>query len=68
MNNAGVAWLRRERRSVVVVTIAPFSSIGKEEIPAIGPLSDRYGRKGLVVAGVQALGLFLTAASHGFGW
>ena len=35
-----------------------------------GPLSDRYGRKGLIVAGmwVQALGLFLTAASHGFGW
>jgi MFS family permease len=35
-----------------------------------GPLSDRYGRKGLIVAGmwVQALGLFLTAASHSFGW
>ena len=37
-------------------------------IVATGPLSDRYGRKGLFVAGVQALGLFLTAASHGFGW
>jgi len=35
-----------------------------------GPLSDRHGRKGLIVAGmwVQAVGLFLTAASHGFGW
>ena len=35
-----------------------------------GPLSDRYGRKGLIVAGmwVQAVGLFLTAASRGFGW
>ena len=35
-----------------------------------GPLSDRYGRKGLIVAGmwVQALGLFLTAATRGFGW
>ncbi|HEY8009071.1 MAG TPA: MFS transporter [Methylocella sp.] len=35
-----------------------------------GPLSDRYGRKGLIVAGmwVQAVGLFLTAASHSFGW
>ncbi|MEZ5832737.1 MAG: MFS transporter [Dongiaceae bacterium] len=35
-----------------------------------GPLSDRWGRKGLIVAGmwVQAGGLFLTAASHDFGW
>ena len=36
-----------------------------------GPLSDRWGRKGLIVAGmwVQAIGLFLTAASSEFsGW
>lgn len=35
-----------------------------------GPLSDRWGRKGLIVAGmwVQAAGLFLTAATHEFGW
>ena len=36
-----------------------------------GPLSDRWGRKGLIVAGmwVQAGGLFLTAASRDFsGW
>ena len=36
-----------------------------------GPLSDRWGRKGLIVAGmwVQAIGLFLTAASREFsGW
>jgi MFS family permease len=36
-----------------------------------GPLSDRWGRKGLIVAGmwVQALGLLLTAASNEFsGW
>jgi MFS family permease len=35
-----------------------------------GPMSDRWGRKGLIVAGmwVQAIGLFLTAATHGFGW
>jgi MFS family permease len=35
-----------------------------------GPLSDRWGRKGLIVAGmwVQAAGLFLTAATHRFGW
>ena len=35
-----------------------------------GPLSDRYGRKGLIVAGmwIQAAGLFLTAATRGFGW
>jgi len=35
-----------------------------------GPLSDRWGRKGLIVAGmwVQAGGLLLTAASHSFGW
>ena len=34
-----------------------------------GPLSDRWGRKGLIVAGmwVQAGALFLTAVSHGFG-
>ena len=34
-----------------------------------GPLSDRWGRKGLIVAGmwVQAIGLFLTAASSEFG-
>ena len=34
-----------------------------------GPLSDRWGRKGLIVAGmwVQAIGLFLTAATHSFG-
>jgi MFS family permease len=38
---------------------------------ATGPLSDRWGRKGLIVAGmwVQAAGLFLTAAtSHFEGW
>jgi MFS family permease len=35
-----------------------------------GPLSDRWGRKGLIVAGmwVQAAGLFLTAATRDFGW
>lgn len=35
-----------------------------------GPLSDRWGRKGLIVAGmwVQAGGLSLTAATHNFGW
>lgn len=35
-----------------------------------GPLSDRWGRKGLIVAGmwVQAAGLFLTAATREFGW
>ncbi|HEY1360977.1 MAG TPA: MFS transporter [Xanthobacteraceae bacterium] len=35
-----------------------------------GPLSDRWGRKGLIVAGmwVQAAALLLTAATHGFGW
>lgn len=35
-----------------------------------GPLSDRWGRKGLIVVGmwVQAGGLLLTAASHSFGW
>ncbi len=35
-----------------------------------GPLSDRWGRKGLIVAGmwVQAGGLFLTALTHSFGW
>jgi MFS family permease len=34
-----------------------------------GPLSDRWGRKGLIVAGmwVQAGGLFLTAATRSFG-
>ncbi len=37
---------------------------------ATGPLSDRWGRKGLIVAGmwVQALGLFMTAATSDFGW
>jgi MFS family permease len=35
-----------------------------------GPLSDRWGRKGLIVAGmwVQAAGLFLTAATGRFEW
>jgi len=35
---------------------------------ATGPLSDRWGRKGLIVAGmwVQAAGLFLTAATSHF--
>jgi MFS family permease len=35
-----------------------------------GPLSDRWGRKGLIVAGmwVQAAGLFLTAMTLGFAW
>jgi len=35
-----------------------------------GPLSDRWGRKGLIVAGmwVQAVGLFLTAIMRGFEW
>jgi len=37
---------------------------------ATGPLSDRWGRKGLIVAGmwVQAMGLFLTAATSHFEW
>jgi MFS family permease len=37
---------------------------------ATGPLSDRWGRKGLIVAGmwVQACGLFLTAATREFTW
>jgi MFS family permease len=37
---------------------------------ATGPLSDRWGRKGLIVAGmwVQAAGLFLTAATNHFEW
>ena len=35
-----------------------------------GPLSDHWGRKGLIVAGmwVQAAGLFLTAMTRGFAW
>jgi MFS family permease len=35
-----------------------------------GPLSDRWGRKGLIVWGmwVQAAGLFITAATGHFGW
>ena len=35
-----------------------------------GPLSDRWGRKGLIAGGmwVQAGGLFLTAATGSFGW
>ena len=35
-----------------------------------GPLSDRWGRKGLIAAGmwVQAAGLFVIAALDGFGW
>jgi len=35
-----------------------------------GPLSDRWGRKGLIVGGmwVQATGLFITAALGHFGW
>lgn len=35
-----------------------------------GPLSDRWGRKGLIVAGmwVQAGALLLTALAHGFAW
>ena len=37
---------------------------------ATGPLSDRWGRKGLIVAGmwVQAAALFLTALTRDFGW
>lgn len=35
-----------------------------------GPLSDRWGRKGLIIAGmwVQAAALFLTALTRDFGW
>ena len=35
-----------------------------------GPLSDRWGRKGLIVSGmwVQAAGLLLTATTQTFGW
>ncbi|MBS0546167.1 MAG: MFS transporter [Proteobacteria bacterium] len=35
-----------------------------------GPLSDRWGRKGLIVAGmwVQASGLLMTAVTRSFGW
>jgi MFS family permease len=37
---------------------------------ATGPLSDRWGRKGLIVAGMwmQASGLFLIAATRSFDW
>jgi MFS family permease len=37
---------------------------------ATGPLSDRWGRKGLIIAGmwVQAAALFLTALTFDFGW
>lgn len=37
---------------------------------ATGPLSDRWGRKGLITGGmwVQAAGLFVTAGLRGFGW
>ena len=37
---------------------------------ATGPLSDRWGRKGLIVAGmwVQAIGLVMTALTQSFGW
>jgi len=37
---------------------------------ATGPLSDRWGRKGLIVAGmwVQSAGLFLTAFTQSFEW
>lgn len=37
---------------------------------ATGPLSDRWGRKGLIVGGmwVQAMGLLLTAATTAFGY
>jgi MFS family permease len=35
-----------------------------------GPLSDRWGRKGLIVGGmwVQAIGIFITVATRSFGW
>jgi MFS family permease len=35
-----------------------------------GPLSDRWGRKGLIVTGmwVQALGIFVTVLGRSFGW
>jgi MFS family permease len=37
---------------------------------ATGPLSDRWGRKGLIVAGmwIQSAGLFLTAATRQYEW
>jgi MFS family permease len=37
---------------------------------ATGPLSDHWGRKGLIVAGMwtQAAGIFVTVATRGFGW
>jgi MFS family permease len=37
---------------------------------ATGPLSDRWGRKGLIVAGMwtQAAGIFVTVATRDFGW
>lgn len=37
---------------------------------ATGPLSDRWGRKGLIVAGmwIQSAGLFLTAATREYQW
>ncbi|ACP21763.1 putative major facilitator family transporter (plasmid) [Sinorhizobium fredii NGR234] len=37
---------------------------------ATGPLSDRWGRKGLIVSGmwVQSFGLFLTALTRSFEW
>ena len=76
--NFGMSWgifpLFFASFGLVVVRIGILNSV----YPAVwgvlqtitGPLSDRWGRKGLIVTGmwVQGSGLFLIGVMHGFGW
>jgi MFS family permease len=65
-------------RNLFAASQAGLIGILKGVYPAIwgilqvvtGPLSDRWGRRGLIAAGmwVQAVGLFAIAALDGFGW
>ena len=76
--NFGVSWgifpLYFASFGLVVERIGVLNSV----YPAVwgvlqtvtGPLSDRWGRKGLIVAGMwlQGSGLFLIGITHSFGW
>ncbi len=60
----------RSRRRTDRVLKAIYPAVWGALQTVTGPLSDRWGRKGRIVAGmwVQAAGLFLTAATREFWW
>jgi MFS family permease len=67
--SASVANDPQNREPIATLSADDPAGFGRFPV-ATGPLSDRWGRKGLIVAGmwVQSAGLFLTAFTRSFEW